>query len=255
LQAGSLHSNSAGISFSTLQNFLYEGETFMSTGMRLFIAGDSTAATKQADRKPETGWGEKIAVFFPNEVEVCNFAANGRSSKSFINEGRLQNILDTAGEGDCLFIQFGHNDEKDSAELNTDPYTTYQSNLSIYIDKARDQDMFPILLTPVQRRHFLEHGKLQNTHRNYPDAMRKLAKQLSVPLIDMTAISGEYFEKLGPDKSKELFLWANPGECPNYPNGVQDDTHFNENGAIQIARLIVEDIRRQKIHHIWEFIK
>lgn len=227
----------------------------MSRKIHIFIAGDSTAATKQPDRKPETGWGEKIAAYCSDRVEVCNLAVNGRSSKSFIDEGRLQNILNMAAEGDCLLIQFGHNDEKESFKLHTDPYTTYQSTLSVYIEKARNQGMFPVLLTPVHRRHFLLQGELQNTHGAYPAAMRELAKRLCVPLIDVAAISKAYFETLGPEKSKELFLWAEPGESPNYPEGVQDDTHFNENGACQIAGIIAKELKEQKIEPVYEFIK
>lgn len=223
--------------------------------VHIFIAGDSTAATKQANRRPETGWGEKIEEFFTDEAEICNFAVNGRSSKSFINEGRLQNILNAAVQGDCLFIQFGHNDEKEALELHTDPYTTYQDTLAIYVEKARKQGVIPVLLTPICRRHFSEHGKLQDTHEDYPAAMRKLAIQLNVPLIDMTGISKTFLEKLGPKNSRELFLWGKPGEFPNYPQGVQDDTHFNDNGACWFAKIIAKALKEQKVKPVYRLIR
>lgn len=223
--------------------------------IHIFIAGDSTAATKQANRKPETGWGEKIEAFLTDEVEVCNFAVNGRSSKSFINEGRLQSILEAAAQGDCLFIQFGHNDEKEALELHTDPYTTYQDTLAAYVKKARMQGVAPVLLTPICRRCFSENGKLRDTHGEYPLAMRKLAIRLHVPLIDMTGISKALLEKLGSENSRELFLWGKPGEFPNYPQGIQDDTHFNDNGARQFAKLIVGELKKQKVDPVYRLVQ
>ena len=213
----------------------------------IFIAGDSTAAQKLPEKKPETGWGEKIVEFFSDKVLFQNFAVNGRSTKSFMDEGKLHKILETICKGDYLFIQFGHNDEKEAPERHTDPYTTYQSNLTEYIESARKLGATPILLTPIQRRSFDESGIIQETHGEYPAAMKETAEQLHVPLIDLCGSSKTFFEKLGPEQTKKVFLWVKPGESPNYPEGVQDNTHFCEHGATEIARLVIQGIKEAQL--------
>lgn len=226
----------------------------MDKKIKVFIAGDSTAATKTPDKKPETGWGEKITEFFSNHVEFLNFALNGRSSKSFIDEGHLQKIANLISSGDFLFIQFGHNDEKADPELHTDAFSTYKSYLKKYIDVARNANAVPVLLTSIHRRNFNKDGIIQDTHGDYPIAMRELAIDSDVILIDMSKKSRLLFNKLGPEKTKEIFLWLAPNESANYPEGVQDNTHFNENGAKEIATLVVENIIENKISSLNELV-
>lgn len=223
--------------------------------IRVFIAGDSTAATKLPEKRPETGWGQVIQEFFNDQVEFHNHAVNGRSSKSFINEDRLLAILNDITPDDFLFIQFGHNDEKDDIERHTDPFTTYKAYLLNYIEVARKAGAFPVLLTPIQRRSFDSDEILQETHGDYPLAMKELAVEHNVTLIDMSARSKVFFEKLGPEKTKELFLWLNPGESPNYPDGVNDNTHFSEAGAKAVAKLIMDGIIENKIETLLINIK
>jgi lysophospholipase L1-like esterase len=223
--------------------------------VKVFIAGDSTAATKLAEKKPETGWGEIIPSFFSEEVEFVNCAVNGRSTKSFIDQGRLEEIAKAISSGDLLFIEFGHNDEKEDEERHTDPFTTYKANLTKYIEVARNASAHPVLLTSIQRRFFDENGKIQDTHGDYLVAMRELAKELNVPLIDMSKKSILFFEELGPEKTKEIFLWVKAGENPNYPDGVQDDTHFCEKGAAAMANLVVEGIIEERIEPLCSLLK
>jgi len=211
--------------------------------IKIFIAGDSTAATKDPSKYPETGWGQVINLYFNDEVCIRNFAKNGRSSKSFIDEGLLDQIAAEIQEGDYLFIQFGHNDEKDKPAVHTDPQTTFKEYLTRYIDCARNVKATPVLLTPVHRRNFDENGKINNTHGEYPQAMRELSKEKGVTLLDITEASRVFFEQLGVEKTKEILLWLKPGENPNYPNGVQDNTHFSEYGAKKIAGLVIEQIK------------
>lgn len=227
----------------------------MNKNIKIFTAGDSTAATKQEDKRPETGWGEKIIEFIPEGVEVCNIAANGRSTKSFMDEGRLKQILGSIGSGDFLFIQFSHNDEKEKPELHTEPFTTYKENLAIYVNSAREKGATPILLTPVCRRSFDENGKIVNTHGDYPAAMKEAAGELNVPLLDISARSKKLFDELGVEKSKEIFLWVKKGESENYPDGVEDNTHFCTYGAKEIARLIAEEIVKKQIKPLCDMIK
>ncbi len=210
---------------------------------RIFIVGDSTACNYPQSQAPRAGWGQILQEFFADEVEVVNAAASGRSSKSFIAEQRLEKVLSSIEPGDYLFIQFGHNDQKPEVERHTDPFTTYQEYLSNYINGAREKGAIPILLTPVNRRNFDANGKLKLTHGDYPAAMIQLGKKLNVPVIDIGAKSQVLFEQWGPEGTKRLFLWLKPGEHPNYPEGVEDNTHFCETGAVEIAKLVVEGIR------------
>lgn len=227
----------------------------MSRNITIFIAGDSTAATKQPDKKPETGWGERLPDFFTDQVEVDNRATNGRSSKSFINEGRLQQIAETIREGDYLFVQFGHNDEKPNEELYTEPGTTYKSYLTQYIEVARKAGAYPVLLNSIHRRAFDEEGRIKDSHGSYPPAVRELAAELSVPFIDMTERSRGLLEKTGVEPSKDFFLWLKPGENPNYPEGVEDNTHFSEQGAKEMAGLVVEGIKELQLQPLASLVK
>jgi lysophospholipase L1-like esterase len=227
----------------------------MSRKVTIFIAGDSTAATKQPDKKPETGWGERLPDFFTDQVEFDNKAANGRSSKSFINEGRLQQVADAIREGDFFFIQFGHNDEKPREDLYTEPPTTYKDYLKQYINVARQAGAHPVLLNSIHRRAFDEAGRITDSHGSYPSAVRELANELSVPFIDMTERSRRLLEETGEEPSQAFFLWLQPGENPNYPEGVQDNTHFSENGALAMARLVADGIRELQLQPLVQLMK
>ncbi|WP_462405407.1 rhamnogalacturonan acetylesterase [Gracilibacillus sp. Marseille-QA3620] len=206
----------------------------------LFIAGDSTAADCPEYEAPMAGWGQLFQSFFTGEEAVVNKAAGGRSCNSFIEEGRLDEVWAMMRRGDYLFIQFGHNDQK---SYGTDPATTYPYYLEQYIQGARGRGAYPVLLTSVNRRKFDEQGIVENTLGSYPEAMIHLAKQLEVPLIDMWAKTKELYEHLGEEGSKKLFVWLEKGEHQNYPNGIQDDTHFNEKGAYEIGKLIANEIK------------
>lgn len=227
----------------------------MSRNIKIFIAGDSTAATKQPDKKPETGWGERLPDFFTDQVEFDNKAANGRSSKSFINEGRLQQVADAIREGDFFFVQFGHNDEKPKEEVHTDPSTTYKDCLKQYIEVARQAGAYPVLLNSIHRRAFDDAGRIKDSHGSYPSAVRELANELSVPFIDMTERSRRLLEETGEEPSQAFFLWLQPGENPNYPEGVQDNTHFSENGALAMARLVADGIRELQLQPLAQLLK
>ncbi|MNC37511.1 Rhamnogalacturonan acetylesterase RhgT [compost metagenome] len=227
----------------------------MSRKVTIFIAGDSTAATKQPDKKPETGWGERLPDFFTEQVEFDNKATNGRSSKSFISEGRLQQIADSIQEGDYFFIQFGHNDEKPKEDLYTEPSTTYKAHLTQYIEVARKAGAFPVLLNSIHRRAFDEAGKIKDSHGSYPAAVRELAAELKAPCIDMTERSRKLLEETGEAASKDFFLWLTPGEHPNYPDGVEDNTHFSENGAKEMAKLVADGIKELQLQPLAGLLK
>ncbi|HZH61833.1 MAG TPA: rhamnogalacturonan acetylesterase [Metabacillus sp.] len=218
----------------------------------IFIAGDSTASSYPIERAPQAGWGQVLNQFFMNDIRIVNEAASGRSSKSFVKEERLLRIDEKLKANDYLFIQFGHNDAKQD-DRYTEPFLDFKDYLNQYIDVALKKGATPVLITPVQRRSFDENGNFEEIHGQYPYAIRQVAKERNVPVIDLTKRSREYLEKLGSEESKKIFLWVEKGSNKNYPDGLQDNTHFCEEGAYQIARLIVEGIRELDLP-IVEFI-
>jgi lysophospholipase L1-like esterase len=208
----------------------------------IFLAGDSTMSIKETKAFPETGWGMPFVYFWDSSINVVNTAKNGRSTKSFILEGIWQSIVNQAAEGDYVMIQFGHNDE---VKEKTDRYTTpdeYKNNLTKFILETREKKAIPILLTPVSRRKFDEKGVALQTHEMYSGLVREVAEKNDVILIDMDKKSIQLFQKFGVENSNLLFLKLKPGEHPNYPDGKDDNTHFNELGARLVAQLFLEDV-------------
>ncbi len=201
-------------------------------------------ADYSAESYPMQGWGNKLHLFIPGYAKVVNKAVNGRSSKSFIEEERLKEILELIKPGNYLFIQFGHNDSKEDAKRHTSPWSTYPQYLRQYIDGARARGAHPVLISPLCRRHFDADGLLINTHGDYPRAMEALAVREQVPFIDLCGRSAAAFKEMGDAKSKEWLTWLSPGESPNYPEGLQDNTHLNEKGAEAVARLIADAITK-----------
>jgi lysophospholipase L1-like esterase len=211
--------------------------------IKIFLAGDSTMSIKLEKNFPETGWGMPFNHFWNENLTVVNKAKNGRSTKTFMSEGLWKQIMDEASAGDYVFIQFGHNDEVKS-KVNS--YTTpdeFTGNLKKYIGDAREKKMIPVLLTPVARRKFDATGKIEQTHLEYAALVRKVAAEEKLLFIDLDAKSMELYQQFGVENSKLLFCQLKPGEHPNYPEGKDDNTHFNELGARLIAQLVLKEIR------------
>lgn len=218
------------------------------TSVHVYIAGDSTASTYVSSLAPRAGWGQALPVFLTANAVAVNVAKSGASSKSFIDLGRLDHILALIKSGDYLLISFGHNDEKiDDPTRYTEPSTTYKSYLSQYIDKSRAKGAIPVLLTPVERRHFTSAGVMSPSHGAYPAAMRELAVAKGVPLIDLTASSTALWNRVGVEGSKNYFMIFAAGQYPNYPDGSADNTHFQAFGAIEVARLVATALRNQGV--------
>lgn len=214
----------------------------------VYLAGDSTCAVKLPEKRPETGWGEMMQKYFDAaKVMIDDRAQNGRSTKTFISEGRWTAIVDRLKKGDFVFVQFGHNDEsKDKGERYTPP-DDYRANLIRFIADVRAKNANIVLLTPVMRRKFDKDGNFVDTHGEYPDIVRTVALDKKVPLIDMHRKSEAVIRKYGVEGSRTLFLQLKPGENPNYPNGIEDNTHFRPAGAEEMAKLVVEGIRENKL--------
>ncbi|WP_101853613.1 rhamnogalacturonan acetylesterase, partial [Xanthomonas citri] len=201
---------------------------------RIFIAGDSTAAEYGAERAPQAGWGQLLQDWFdPAQWQVHNHAKGGRSTRSFIAEGRLGAIAKELQRGDVLLIQFGHNDAKrEDPTRYTDPITDYVQFLRRYIAAARDKGATPILITPAARLLY-DFGALLDTHGRYTLAMQQLAAQEHVGLIDLNASSSDWIRALGEQAAKPYFLFV-PEQ------GKADGTHFSRAGATAIACLVVQ---------------
>ncbi|WHX48504.1 rhamnogalacturonan acetylesterase [Paenibacillus woosongensis] len=222
--------------------------------LTLFLAGDSTVTDQPEDGYPYAGWGQLLPALFKHDVCVDNHAQSGRSSRSFIEEGRLEAILQLIKPGDFLMLQFGHNDEKPDPR-GTDPFTTYKQHLLRYIEAAREKRAYPVLVTPVHRRYFNPDGTLSDTHGDYITAMQELAAETDTPLIDLAARSKRLFETAGPEGCKDLFMWVYPGEYMNFPAGVQDNTHFQEQGGEAIARLIADGIGDLQLQPLFMYLR
>lgn len=207
-----------------------------------WVTGDSTVQTYTDDFAPQAGWGQYLDRFLSDDVEVTNKAIGGRSSKNFISQGRLDEVLLDINPGDYLFVQFGHNDNSYGVDDRYAAPGDYLNYLRTYVNGARQRGATPILVTPVVRRVFNEDGSVPVSFPDYVDAAEQLAAETGTPLVDLSASSRDYVEEIGEELSKSVFLWVQPGVYPNRPSGTQDDTHFQDYGAIQMARLVATDV-------------
>jgi len=207
-----------------------------------FLCGDSTMATYGPDQAPMAGWGQMLGALLPENNFVQNEAVCGRSSKSFAAEKRLSFIELCLRKGDKLVISFSHNDEKEDPERFTSPRTTYPEYLTMYIDAARRQGAEPILATPIARRHFDGAGNLLSTHGEYPAAMRDLAAERGVRLVDLERLTMAMLRQAGPEDSKAFFTHV-PAGTKNWPEGLQDNSHLRDRGAVRVAELFLEGLR------------
>lgn len=210
----------------------------------VYLAGDSTMAEKLPEKRPETGWGERLqARFRPGAVRVENHARNGRSTRTFIAEGRWRAVVDRLCEGDYVLIQFGHNDQSVEKVDRYTPPDDFRRNLARFVEEVRAKGATPVLLTPIVRRRFDAEGGFYDVHGEYPDLVRAVAAERTVPLIDMHRSSERVLRERGAEGSRSLFLHLAPGEHPNYPDGLRDDTHFSPLGAETMAALAVEGMQ------------
>lgn len=211
----------------------------------IHLMGDSTMADKDiSGGNPERGWGMVFENFVDDRVRVINYAKNGRSTKSFIDEGLWDKVQANLRAGDYVFIQFGHNDEKSSKPAVYAPaWGAYQENLRLFIRTARTKGATPVLLTPLARRRFVRGILDENTHGDYPKAMKEVAKETGTPLIDMEAASLSWIREAGDLASRPYFMWVEPGSCPAIPEGRQDDTHSTPRGARKNCDIVCDSIR------------
>lgn len=229
--------------------------------LHIFMAGDSTMALKPLYKNvwdsiagdsikvafPERGWGQLLPDFFNENIVVEDYAQNGRSSRTFIEQGWWQKIIDNVQKGDYVVIQFGHND---SAEDRPDRYTPpkqYVENLSRFVDEVKVKGGKPIICTSVVRRRFDAKEAFLDSHGEYVELARQVAKDKNVEMIDMYEKSKDLLINMGKDESASLFLHIKAGENKIFPDGKIDNTHFKENGARIMASLFVEGLKENRI--------
>ena len=223
--------------------------------IRILMIGDSTMANKDTSKgSPERGWGMVLQHFFTDAVEVDNHAQNGRSTKSFINEGRWDKVLSRIRPGDYVFIQFGHNDEKYKKEkVYTAPGVTFDDNLRRFVRETRLRGGIPVLFNAIIRRKFVD-NRLVDTHGDYLESPRKVAAQMNAYFIDANAITHGLVEAMGPEESKKLFMWLEPGAFKSHPKGAKDDTHLNVYGAHKVAWSLISAVGN-KIPRLEQYLR
>lgn len=200
---------------------------------QIYYIGDSTVAFNKIHTYPQTGMSQGLPLYLKDGVQVISLAKNGRSTKSFLDEGLFEPARAGMMPGDFLFIQFGHNDEKDDSARHTDPNGSFRDNLRLFIAEARARGAFPVLITPIARRQFDENGVFRpGSHGPYPEAVRQVGLEENVPVADLTALTESYLAQLGDEPSKPLFVWP------------KDNTHLKAEGAVRMAGFLASELER-----------
>jgi len=205
----------------------------------VFLAGNSTVTDQEYE--PWASWGQMFPCFLKANVVVANYAESGETLKAFKGERRLMKILSLMKKGDYLFMEFAHNDQKPGGN-HLDPFTSYQAELRYYIAEAKKKGGIPVLVTSTNRRRFDADGKIINTLEDFPAAMRQLAAEDNVMLVDLNAMSKDLYEALGPETSKKAFVHYPANSYPGQTQALADDTHFNPYGAYELAKCVVQSI-------------
>ena len=200
---------------------------------KIFYIGDSTVAYNKIHTYPQTGMSQGLPLYLKDGVQVISLAKNGRSTKSFLDEGLFAPAQKGLEPGDFLLIQFGHNDEKDDPARHTDPNGSFRDNLRYFISEARKKGAYPVLITPIARRLFDEKGDFRpGSHGAYPEAVRQVGEEARVPVADLTALTEDFLAQLGDEESKPLFVWP------------KDNTHLKAEGAVRMAGFLASELGR-----------
>lgn len=210
----------------------------------VFLCGNSTVVDQ--DNEPWASWGQMIPRFFNEQVCFANYAESGESANTFIAAGRLAKIRSQIKPGDYVFVEFGHNDQKQKGP-DKGPYTSFTKSLREFITQARSKGANPVFVTPTQRRSFGDNGKIQDTHGEFPNAMRALAKEENVPVIELNEMTRTLYEAMGPEESKKAFVHYPANTYPNQTQALADNTHFNPYGAYEIAKCVIEGMKANRL--------
>lgn len=215
--------------------------------MKLIFLGDSLMHENKEDTYPQTGWPQGLVPYLKDGVTIADFAQNGRSTKSFLNEGIFEEALKVAEPGDICFISFGHNDEKiEDPKRYTDPDTSFERNLCYMANEMCSKGVKVILLSPVSRLKYDESGKLLRTHGSYPEAMAEISKKTKRSFIDLEKLTYEDLLSHTREENEKHYMILKKGEFENYPDGKEDHTHLRREGAEWICSLLLPELRKIK---------
>ncbi len=210
----------------------------------VYLAGNSTVVDQ--DDEPWAAWGQMIPRFFKPGVAIANHAESGLTLGSFLGSNRLDKVMSLIKPGDYLFIEFGHNDQKEKGP-NDGAYKSYTERLKLFVSRAREHKAIPVIVTSTARRSFDENGKTVNTLGDYPDAARKVAQEENVPLIDLNKMVTRFYDALGVENSKKALVHYPANTFPGQTKALEDNTHFNPYGAYELAKCIVEGIKANNL--------
>lgn len=236
--------------------------------VKILMAGDSTMADKPLFKSGrdtltgeafeeinhERGWGQLLPELISEKGKVVNYARNGRSTRTFVEEGLWTELINNTAPGDIVVLQFGHNDEVITKKSYTNP-VQFRLNFVAFVNEVKAKGAYPVLCTAVARRKFDENGILVPTHGDYPDIIRSVATQEKVPLVDMEKITSAWLQQAGVEGSKVFFHKLPPGVSRLHPDGLDDNTHFNEKGAKEVAAFFIEEVKKQQIKELTCLIK
>jgi lysophospholipase L1-like esterase len=209
-----------------------------------FLAGNSTVVDQDDD--PWASWGQMIPRFLKPGIAVSNQAESGLSLGSFLSGNRLKKVMSMMKPGDYLFIEFGHNDQKEKGPEDG-AFKSYSERMRLFVNEFRKKGGIPVIVSPANRRSFGEDGKITNSLGDYPEAARAIAKELNVPFIDLNAMTKTLYESFGVENSKELFVIFPANTFPGQDKALNDNTHFNSYGAYELAKCIIEGIRSDNL--------
>ena len=208
----------------------------------VFLCGNSTVVDQEEE--PWASWGQMITRWFTPQVAIANFAESGLSCTSFLAQLRLDKILTQLKKGDYVIVEFGHNDEKEK-KAGDGAWYSYSRNLKIFADRVREAGGEIIFCTPTARRFFNDdHKTIRNTHGDYPEAMKTVARRENIPVIDLTRMSTQFYETLGEEGSKKSLVHYPANTFPRQDKALADNTHFNPFGAWEIAKMIVMGLKQ-----------
>jgi lysophospholipase L1-like esterase len=210
----------------------------------VYLAGNSTVVDQ--DDEPWAAWGQMIPRFFKPGVAVSNHAESGLTLGSFLGGKRLDKVMSTIKPGDYLFIEFGHNDQKEKGP-NDGAYKSYTERLKLFVNRAKEYKAIPVIVTSTSRRSFDSTGKTINTLGDFPAAARKVAKEENVALIDLNEMTARFYDAMGVEPSKKAFVHYPANTFPGQDKALQDNTHFNPYGAYELAKCIVEGIKANNL--------
>lgn len=210
--------------------------------MKIFMMGDSTMKYNNIYTYPQFGYGQLLHLYAKNECLIEDHAENGRSTKSFIDEGRFDVILNRLNKGDFVICAFGHNDEKKQDPLRyTEPYGTYQQNLKYFADEVAKKGASIVYATPITRHKFVD-GVCINSHGEYPAAMKDFCKENGYTCIDLNQLTIDLYNKLGEEESKKFHMIFGPNIYKTYMEGKDDHSHLLFDGALMVCELFVKEI-------------